>query len=175
MVSTPNYTAEQVKDAVNKLTKGKFKNFGSILDVASFIWDVVNDIMDTFNDKNLTLQQKEDVAMGISRCVVSELQSKNLIDKELAEKIIGLINSADSFLDILISVYTTVTTKNIVNIACGWFGFKCCSKKSKVEIPISIKVEEVKTEEVKTEEVKTEEVKTEEIPPLEIVLTENSE
>lgn len=64
MSSTPSYSAEQVKDAVNKLTAGRFQQFGSILDVASFIWDVVNDMLDTFNDKNLTPKQKEDVAVG---------------------------------------------------------------------------------------------------------------
>jgi hypothetical protein len=125
--------------------------------------------MDTFNDKNLTLQQKEDVAIGISRCVVSELETKNLISKELSEKIMNLLNSADAFLDILISVYTAVIGKNIASVVCGWFGFKCCSS-VKPEIPVSIKVEEIKTEiveEIKieiVEEIKTEiveEIKTE--------------
>jgi len=171
MTSTPNYSAEQVKDAVNKLTKGRFQQFGSILDVASFIWDVVNDMMDTFNDKNLTLQQKEDVAIGISRCVVSELETKNLISKELSEKIMNLLNSADAFLDILISVYTAVIGKNIASVVCGWFGFKCCSS-VKPEIPVSIKVEEIKTEIV--EEINCENLD-KEIPPLEIIPEEKSE
>jgi hypothetical protein len=167
MSSTPNYSAEQVKDAVNKLTKGRFQQFGSILDVASFIWDVVNDMMDTFNDKNLTLQQKEDVAVGISRCVVSELGTKNLISKELSEKMINLINSADAFLDILLSVYNSTIAKNIADVVCGWFGFKCCTKSTSVEkeeIPKSQKVEEVKVEEVKTDNC---EKPDEEMPPLE--------
>lgn len=165
-MSSPNYTTEQVKDAVNKLTKGRFKQFGSILDISGFIWTVVNDMIDTFNDKNLTLQQKEDIAVGISRCVVSELESKNLITKELSEKMINLINSTDSFLDILLSVYNTITTKNIIEVACGWFGFKCCAKKPEAEIPKSIKIEVIDGE-VKVEEIET--PKDNEIPPLEFI------
>jgi hypothetical protein len=155
MSATPNYSAEQIKDAVNKLTKGRFKQFGSIVDIAGFIWDVVNDMIDNFNDKNLTLQQKEDVAVGISRCVVSELESKNLISKELSDKMLNIINSADGVLDVLLSVYTTVTTKNLVDVVCGFFGFKCCSKNTqKTEVPKSLKIEvidgEVKVKEVET-------------------------
>jgi hypothetical protein len=169
-MSTPNYSAEQVKDAVNKLTKGRFKQFGSIVDIAGFIWDVVNDMIDNFNDKNLTLQQKEDVAVGISRCVVFELQSKNLISKELSEKMLSIINSADGVLDVLLSVYTNVTTKNIVNIVCGFFGFKCCSKNiPKTEVPKSIKVEvidnEVKVEEISPEQIPEELSSKEQISP----------
>jgi hypothetical protein len=178
-MSTPNYSAEQVKDAVNKLTKGRFKQFGSIVDIAGFIWDVVNNMMDNFNDKNLTLQQKEDVAVGISRGVVFELESKNLISKELSEKMLSIINSADGVLDVLLSVYTNVTTKNVVDVVCGFFGFKCCSKNmAKTEVPKSIKVEvidsEVKVEEISPEQISPEQSSKDaksdnEIPPLEVV------
>lgn len=171
----PTYNPEQVKDAVNRLTAGRFKKFGSIIDVASFIWDVVNDMLDTFNDKNLTLQQKEDIAIGISRCVVSVLKEKNLISAELSDKTLNLINSADSFLDTLISVYKSEMTKNVLNVVCGWFG--CCAKNTdKVEIPKSIKIEVIEGK-VKIDEVETpKEVKIEydivpksddDMPPLE--------
>jgi hypothetical protein len=172
---TTNYTTEQVKETVEKFTAGKFQKFGTIIDIAKFIWDVVNEIMDTFNDKNLTSQQKEDIAVGISRCVVTELQSKNLITKELSEKMLNIINSADGVLDVLLNMYNVVATKNIVNVLCGLFGFKCCTKvpetHTEVPIPKSIKVEvidnEVKIEEVETSKISIETKTESDIPPLE--------
>lgn len=173
MPNTPSYTAEQVKEAVNKLTAGRFQQFGSIIDIASFIWDVVNDMLDTFNDKNLTPKQKEDVAVGISRCVVSELESKNLISKELSEKMTNLINSADAFLETLLSVYNSEITKNILNVVCGWFGFSYCSKPAnelnKKELPKSQKIEEIVVEADKIEDVKDETISDSEIPDLESI------
>jgi hypothetical protein len=180
-MTTPTYTAEQVKDAIEKFTAGKFQKFGTIIDIAKFIWDVVNHIMDTFNDQNLTHQQKEDIAVGISRCVVSELQSKNLITKELSEKMLNIINSADGVLDVLFNIYNVVATKNIVEVLCGLFGFKCCGGSNKPqEAPVqkSLKVEvidnEVKVEEVETP--KVDEIKDDldikldsDMPPLESV------
>jgi hypothetical protein len=172
---TTNYTTEQVKETVEKFTAGNFQKFGTIIDIAKFIWDVVNEIMDTFNDKNLTSQQKEEIAVGISRCVVNELQSKNLITKELSEKMLNIINSADGVLDVLLNMYNVVATKNIVNVLCSFFGFKCCTKvpetHTEVPIPKSIKVEvidnEVKIEEVETSKISVEKKSESDIPPLE--------
>jgi hypothetical protein len=86
---------------------------------------------------------------------------------------LNIINSADGVLDVLLNIYKAVATKNIVEILCGWFGFKCCNKESnvseteiKVERPVekSIKVEVVENE-IKVEEVKTDP----EMPALESV------
>jgi len=159
-----NYTTDQVRKAVDKFTDGKFKKFGSIIDIAKFIWDVVNDIMDTFNDTNLSPQQKEDISVGISRCVVTELETKKLITKEMSEKMLNIINSADGVLDVLLKIYTVVSTNNIVNVLCGFFGFKCCTKvpetDKEIHIPKSIKIEVINTE-VKTEEIEIPKVVTE--------------
>lgn len=140
-----NFSTDQVKSIVDKLTKGRFEKFGTILDVATFIWDVVNDIIDNANDKNLTLQQKEDVAVGIALCVVSELETKDLISKELADKLRNLINSTDVFLDILIGIYNVIAAKQVANTLCGFLGLNICTSKSavKAEIPRSVKVEEI--------------------------------
>jgi len=179
-MTTPNYTTEQVKESVEKFTSGKFQKFGTIIDIAKFIWDVVNDIMDTYNDQNLTPQQKEDIAVGISRCVVTELQSKELISKELSEKMLNIINSADGVLDVLLNMYNVVATKNIVDVLCGLFGFKCCNKESKVSVPetpvYKSNVIEVVDQEIKVEETKIQ-VNNEDndMPPLEPIESKSSE
>ncbi len=180
------FDTEKVKEIVNKLIVKQSEKINNIIDIAKFIWNVVDDFVDTLTDKNLSLQQKEDIAVGIANCVVFELESKEFITKELADKTRKIIESTDVFLDILLSIYKVVIAKQVTKSIFSFFGFSCCDS-VKVEIPKSQKVEVMESKdsqeaqesqeplEVKEDasltpiEVKLEiiEEKKEEIPPLE--------
>ena len=148
-----DFETEKIKEIVNKLISQGTEKISSIFDIAKFIWNVVNEFIDTLTDKNLNLQQKEDIAVGIATCVVSELETKEFITKELADKTRGVIESTDVFLDILLEIYKVVFVKQVTKSIFKFFGFSCCDT-VKVEIPQSRKVEVIETlEELKPVEI----------------------
>jgi hypothetical protein len=93
------------------LDEDKTKTFTSVIDISTFIWEVVEKIIEISKDKNLTLQQKEDLAVKNAELVVDFLEEKGVITVELAIKVRSLIKTADVFLDILIGIYSFVEIK----------------------------------------------------------------
>jgi SNF2 family DNA or RNA helicase len=70
------------------LDEDSSKKFTSIVDICLFLWEIVDKIMEGVNDKNMSLQQKEDLAVLIANSVVNFLEEKGMITIELAENII---------------------------------------------------------------------------------------
>jgi hypothetical protein len=97
------------------LDKDKTKTFNSVIDIATFLWEVVEKIIEISKDKELTLQQKEDLAVKNAGIVVDFLEEKSVITVELAIKVRSLIKTADVFLDILIGIYSFVEIKKTMS------------------------------------------------------------
>jgi len=172
----------------NLLDKEGSKKFETVVDVGTFLWKVVHKILETTNDPNLKLQQKEDILVEISGTVINFIEERGMITVELAEKSRSLLKTADVFLDVLIGIYSFVSVNEVLknpskeNCIKSIFSIlSCFSAKvesqntpkvsTKVEIleekngaGTGLHVEEPKAEEPKAEEatLKVEEPKAEE-------------
>jgi hypothetical protein len=156
---------ESLKVLVGQLLDSKVsKKFDTIVEVGSFLWEVVDKITETTKDSNLSLQQKEDLLVKVSENVVTFMEEKGVVTIELADRFRSLIKTADVFLDVVIGIYSFVSMKKTVDNPTAENCFKtmfslisCFSKKAanvvenKPEpITSNSKVEEIKVEEVKT-------------------------
>ena len=71
---------EEIKIIVGKLLDAdSSKKFSSTVDICMFLWEIVDKIMEGVNDKNMSLQQKEDLAVSIAKSVVNFLEELLLI------------------------------------------------------------------------------------------------
>jgi len=107
---------ESLKVLVCQLLDSKSaKKFDTVIDIGSFLWEVVDKINETTKDSNLTLQQKEDLLVKISENVVNFMEEKGVITIELAERFRSLIKTADVFLDVVLGLYSFVSTGKAVS------------------------------------------------------------
>lgn len=108
-------SAESLKVLVSQLLDSKTsRKFDSIIDIGSFLWEVVDKINETAKDSSLDLQQKEDLLVKISENVVNFMEEKGVITVELAERFRSLIKTADVFLDVILGLYSFATLNKVV-------------------------------------------------------------
>jgi hypothetical protein len=139
-------SSDELKIIVGKLLdEDSSKKFTSIVDICLFLWEIVDKIMEGVNDKNMTLQQKEDLAVLIANSVVNFLEERGMITVELAEKSRRIISTADVFLDLLLGLKGVGSLKQMVsnptkeNCFKGIFAiFSCFSaKNARVPTPVT--------------------------------------
>ena len=96
------------------LKQEEYKKFNSIVDVGTFLWKVVHKIIETTKNENLKLQQKEDILVEVSGDVIDFLEENGMMTIELSEKSRNLLKSVDTFLDVLIGLYSFVSVSEVI-------------------------------------------------------------
>jgi hypothetical protein len=108
-------STEDLKVIISSLLEQKdSKKFNSIVDIGTFLWKVVHKIIETTKNENLKLQQKEDILVQVSGDVINFLEENGMIAIELAEKSRTLLKSVDTFLDVLIGLYSFVSVNEVL-------------------------------------------------------------
>jgi hypothetical protein len=108
-------STEDLKAIVSNLLEHKdSKKFNSIVDIGTFLWKVVHKIIETTKNEDLKLQQKEDILVQISGDVINVLEENGMITIELADKSRTLLKSVDTFLDVLIGLYSFVSVNEVI-------------------------------------------------------------
>jgi hypothetical protein len=108
-------SVEDLKAIVSNLLEHKdSKKFNSIVDIGTFLWKVVHKIIETTKNENLKLQQKEDILVEVSGDVINVLEENGMITIELADKSRTLLKSVDTFLDVLIGLYSFVSVNEVI-------------------------------------------------------------
>jgi hypothetical protein len=108
-------SSADLKAIVSSLLKQEeSKKFNSIVDVGTFLWKVVHKIIDTTKNENLKLQQKEDILVEVSGDVIDFLEENGMMTIELSEKSRNLLKSVDTFLDVLIGLYSFVSVSEVI-------------------------------------------------------------
>jgi hypothetical protein len=108
-------SSEDLKLIVSGLLSRKdSQKFNSIVDIGTFLWKVVHKIIETTKNENLKLQQKEDILVQVSGDVINFLEENGMITIELADKSRTLLKSVDTFLDVLIGLYTFASVNETI-------------------------------------------------------------
>jgi hypothetical protein len=96
-----NFSDEFIKEIMGKIIDEINPTFITIFDISVFLGTVAKRIAETVIDGELSFKSKYSIVIGISKVVVDELETRGLIDLEMANDFREMFKESDEYNDII--------------------------------------------------------------------------